>query len=173
MKVKLLEQGQLEQVKGVINCSDQLENSQVAERIAKSAEEKLKELNCPTNIRIDYANSLCAGGELVLWTVFSQNGDVNFCNPVILGGDALAEKNKSSEEVGKEAAKELISEIKSGCCVDKHLGDQLLMFMALLPDSRIQVSDITEHTLTNVYVIEKFLDVKFKVEGKVVSVEEK
>lgn len=170
-KIDLLKQGKLEQVKGTINCSRILEKGEVAERIKKSAEETLKKLDCPVNIRIEYAESLSPGGEIVLWTVFSKGGDVDFNNPVILGGDALAEKGKASEEVGQEAALELISEIDSEGCVDKHLGDQILMFMGLLPGSEIKVSEITDHCKTNMYVIEKFLDVKFKVEGDEISVE--
>jgi RNA 3'-phosphate cyclase len=170
-RIELIEQGNLEQVKGVVNCSLALEKAEIGRRIKISAKERLKRLGCPVDIRVEYAESLSPGGEAILWTVFSKDGDVNFDNPVILGGDALAEKGKSSEEVGKEAALELISEINSKGCVDKHLGDQLLIFMCLLPGSRIKVSEITEHCKTNMYVIEKFLDVKFKITGEEISVE--
>ena len=169
-RMELLEQGKLEQVKGVVNCSRILEKGEVAERIEGSAKEALKKLVCPVDIRVEYAESLSPGGEIILWTVFSKDGDVDFNNPVILGGDALAEKGKASEEVGKEAALELISEVDSGGCVDKHLGDQILMFRSLLPGSKARVSEITKHCKTNIYVIEKFLPVKFKVEGKEISV---
>ncbi len=170
-RIELTEQGNLEQVKGVVNCSRTLEKAEVGGRIKKSAEEGLKKLDCPIDISVEYAESLSPGGEAVLWAVFSKGGKIDFNNPVILGGDALAEKGRSSEEVGKEAALELISEINSRGCVDKHLGDQLLIFMSLLPGSKVKVSKVTEHCKTNMYVIEKFLDVKFKITGKEISVE--
>lgn len=166
VKINLTDQGKLEQIKGVVNCSKTLEKGKVAERIQKAAEMELTKLNCPADFRIEYAETLSPGGEIILWAVFSKKGEVDPHNPVILGGDALAEKEKSSEEVGKEAALELLSEINSNGCVDKHLGDQLLIFMSLLPGSKAKVSEITNHCKTNMRVIEKFLPVQFKVEGK-------
>lgn len=168
-RIELLEQGILEQVKGVVNCSRILEKAEIGERVKGSAKKELKRLNCPVNIRVEYGESLSPGGEIVLWAVFSD-GEIDFNNPVILGGDALAEKGKTSEKVGLEAALELISEIESRGCVDKHLGDQILMFMGLLPGSKIKVSEVTKHCRTNIHVIEKFLDVKFEVKGKEISV---
>lgn len=165
-KIKLVEQGKLEQIKGVINISQELAEKNVAERIQNSATTVLKNLKAPVNIRVDYANSLSIGGEILLWALFSQNNRMDFDNPVILGGDALVEKNKSSEEIGKEAAEELIAEIDSGSAVDKHLADQLISFMALLPDSEIRCSQITEHARTNIYVAEHFLPIKFEIAGK-------
>jgi RNA 3'-phosphate cyclase len=169
-RIELLKQGKLEQVKGVVNCSRILEKGEVGERIKRSAETELKKLNCPINIRVEYAETLSPGGEIVLWGLFSDGGEIDFNNPVILGGNALAEKGKSSEEVGQEAALELISEIESKGCVDKHLSDQILIFMSLLPGSKVRVTEVTDHCKTNIYVIEKFLDVDFKVEGKEISV---
>ena len=93
-------------------------------------------------------------------------------NPIILGGDALIEKGRSSEEIGKEAAEELAQEIDSGAAVDSHLADQLISFMGLLPGSAMNVSNVTKHTQTNFYVVEHFLPVGFLVEGKMIRVEQ-
>jgi len=173
VKIELVEQGRLEQVKGVVNCARVLEKGEVGERMKLSAEGELKKLGCPISIRVEYAESLSAGGEIILWGVFSKKDEVDFNNPVILGGDALAEKGKLAEKVGEEAALELISEIESGGCIDKHLGDQILVFMSLLPGSKVKVSEITNHCKTNMDVIEKFLKVEFKVEMKEISVLER
>tara|TARA_Y100000310_G_scaffold314502_1_gene363927 strand:+ start:104 stop:1177 length:1074 start_codon:yes stop_codon:yes gene_type:complete len=169
-KINLTEPGKLVQIKGIINCSKFLEKGKVAERIKQSAEITLRKLDCPTDIAVEYSDTLSPGGEIVLWARFSQGEEINFNNPVILGADARAEKGKKAEIVGQEAAQELIQEIKSGASVDKYLGDQLLMYMALLPGSKINVSEITDHCKTNMYVIEKFLDVGFVVKGKEVEV---
>ncbi|MFH1682894.1 MAG: RNA 3'-terminal phosphate cyclase [Candidatus Woesearchaeota archaeon] len=173
IKIDLVEQGDLEQVKGVVNCSNQLEKGRVAERIKQGAETELKRLGCPVNIRMEYVESLSPGGELVLWTVFSNLEEVDLNNPIILGGDALAEKGKSAEEVGKEAALEVMKEIESRGCVDKHLSDQLLVFIGLLPGSKVKVSEMTSHCQTNMEVIEKFLEVKFKMEDNLINVLER
>jgi len=91
-------------------------------------------------------------------------------NPLLLGSDALIEKNKSSEEVAQEAVLELKEEIKSGASVDTHLADQLIPFMGLLPDSFIRVREVSDHVKTNIYVVEKFLKVQFEIEGEMVRV---
>ncbi len=164
-KIKLDEQGTLEQIKGIINLSSELQQSEVGERIKMAAEAALKKYGAVKNIRIEYARALSIGGEVVLWAIFSDNGKIDYDNPVILGGDALIEKNKSSEEIGREAAVKLIQEISSSAAADHHLADQLIPFMSLLPESKIYCSKISNHCLTNIYVTEKFMGVNFKIEG--------
>ena len=168
--IQLIEQGKVEQVKGVINLSLELEEKNVAERIQKVAVDSLRSLSVPVNIRIESVQSLSTGGEIMLWAVCSQKGKVDYDNPVLLGGDALIELGKRSEDIGKEAAQELLQEIHSGAAADIHLADQLIMFMGLLPGSEILSSDVSKHALSNMYVVEKFLPVKFGVEGKKIKV---
>lgn len=169
--INIIEQGKLEQIRGVLNLSQTLTEKQIDERIVNAARSTLSIKEVPINIRTELANTYSVGGELLLWSVHSQDGDAALPNPVRLAGDALLERNKSSEEVGKEAAQELITEIDSGAAVDCHLADQLLQFMSLLPGSKIKTSKVTKHCLTNIYVLEHFLPVKFKVDGDIVSVE--
>ena len=171
--IKLADQGKLEQIRGTVNVSSELEEKQVGDRIKNAATGKLKKYAIPINIRVDYANTLSIGGELVLWAKFSTEGEIDYDNPVILGADALVEKGKSSEQIGQEAAEKLIKEISSGTTVDEHLADQLISFMALLPGSNITARKISDHLQTNIYVAEKFLEIGFKVERDKISVEEK
>jgi len=49
----------------------------------------------------------------------------------------------------------------------------LISFMSLLPNSEIETREISNHTKTNIYVAEHFLDVGFKVDGNQIKVEEK
>jgi len=170
-KINLLVQDELEQIRGIVNLSAELQEKEVGERIKKAAEGSLKEFAVAKNIRIEYSKTDSVGGELVLWALFSEKGKINFDNPVVLGGDALIEKGKSSESIGKEAAEKLKREIASGAAVDHYIEDQLIQFMGLLPGSEIEVSELSEHTKTNIYVVEKFLPVSFKIKGKKISVE--
>ena len=172
-KIKLNSQGELEQIRGIVNLSSELEEKEVGERTKTAAETSLKDYQVPINIRIEYGETFSIGGEIVLWGIFSQNGKVDFDNPVILAGDELIERNKRSEDIGKEAAKKLRVEIESKAAVDRNLGDQLISFMSLLPNSEIETREISNHTKTNIYVAEHFLDVGFKVDGNQIKVEEK
>lgn len=66
--------------------------------------------------------------------------------------------------MGRAAARQIISELDSGAAVDVHLADQLIPFMALARGGSFTVREISEHTKTNIWVVEQFLDVKFRVE---------
>ncbi len=172
-KIQLLEQGKLEQIRGIVNVSAELQEKEVGERIKNAIVGSLKQYSVPINIRVEYAKAESIGGEALVWGVFSTDGKVDYDNPIILVGDALVEKNKSSEEIGKEAADELKRQIDAGAAVDHHLVDQLIQFMGLLPGSKIKAGEVSKHAETNMYIVEKFLPVGFKVEKNMVSVEEK
>jgi len=172
-RINLTEMGELEQIKGVVNYSLELAPNQVAERTAQTIRSELKKLNCPLDIQTEYSPSLSLGGEAVLWAKFSQNGKVDYNNPLILGADCLAEKGKKAEEVGAEASQKLIKIINQKEGIDPYLADQILMFMAILPGSKIRCTEITPHCLTNIYVIEKFLNVKFIISNNEITVLER
>jgi len=57
----------------------------------------------------------------------------------------------------------------SGSPVDHHLADQILKYMALVPISKIKTSKITNHTKTNIYVIEHFLGKTFELKENIIS----
>ena len=89
-----------------------------------------------------------------------------YANGSILGADSLGERGKPAEKVGEEAALKLLEELKSQASFDRHMGDILIPFMAVADGrSEISVSQITMHTLTNIHVAEKILNVKFQVNG--------
>lgn len=167
-KFDLVERGSLMGIKGVSHCSKDLMEAEVAERQAKSAEIMLKKFNVPIDINVEYSDTDCAGSGITVWGVYSKEED-EILRPAILGGDALGEKGRRAEQVGEEAAQNLIKAMDSGAAVDEHLADNLIPFLAIAGGS-INVSSITEHTKTNMFVTEQFLDVKFSVEGNVISV---
>ncbi|XP_076326599.1 RNA 3'-terminal phosphate cyclase-like [Tachypleus tridentatus] len=82
----------------------------------------------------------------------------------LLGGSALGRKGESAEKVGEAAAKELLDDITSGGCVDHHLQDQLIIFMALAKGkSRIKTGPVTLHTETAIHVVQLLTEAKFNV----------
>ncbi len=165
-KISLIDQGKLSVIRGVSHSSSDLQKGEVAERQAASAKRELSSLGCPVNIEASYSKSFSTGSGITLWAVFENaKGEIDSLNPVILGSDALGEKAKRAEDVGKEAADALISQIKSKAPVDSYLADQLIPFMALC-GGEIKVSSITQHTMTNIHVVEQFLGKAFEVDEK-------
>ena len=147
---------EIKMIAGISISTENLKNARVAERQKSSAEEILKVLNLPVEIKTEYVQSKSAGSALELWTM-----------PSTLGASSLGEIGKPAEKVGKEAAEELKKLIKSNAGVDSHLADQILPFMALAKGkSKFTCIELTNHAKTNMWVIEKFLDRKFVVEEK-------
>ena len=169
----LIEQYHLIQIKGISHASNGLQNARVAERQAESAQSILKsKYDIPINIIPEYQDTLSTGSGITLWAIFSKNmNDIDENNPIRLGADALGEQGKRAEIVGEEAAKNLIKEVESKAPVDMHLADQILPFMALIGNSKIKVSEITNHCRTNIYTIEQFLGNIFNIdeEKKIIS----
>ncbi len=168
--IQLTMQGTLEQIRGVVDLSSSLQEKDVGERIKKAIESSLKPYNVPVNIRVEYARTSSPGGNVTLWALCSSQGKMDADNPIISGADVILEKEKTAEQIGKEAAEKLRRELQSGFPVDHHLSDQIILYMGLLPGSRMVVKELTSHARTNMYVVEKFLPVAFKEEGNTISV---
>jgi RNA 3'-terminal phosphate cyclase (GTP) len=180
-RLDMIEQGNLMQIKGISHCSASLEPAKVAERQSLSAQSVLKRMKMENkisddvnvNIRTEICETMSDGSGITLCAIFStRKDDIDSSNPIRIGADSLGEKGKRSEEVGKEAAERLIKEISYGAPVDEYLADNLMPFLGLF-GGKIKVAKISDHTLTNIYVVEKFLDVKFEIdeENKIISVD--
>lgn len=152
--------GKIEAIKGVSVCTFLAERN-VAERQAKAANDYLSEKGYKATIQIinDKSNPLQKGSSLVLWAETDTEA--------ILGADAIGELRKTSEAVGKEAAEKFFAEISAEPTVDVHLADLLVPYVALAEGKSVYFTRaLSEHLLTNIWVAEKILNVKFNV-GKV------
>jgi len=158
-KINLTEQGKLIAIRGISHASSDLQKNNVAERQAKSAKQTLASLDCPIKIDVEYSNTLSTGSGITLWAIFEHN-DKNY----FLGSDALGERSKRAEIVGKEAAEKLLFEINSKACADQHLADNLVPF--LIFGGSVKTSVITEHCRTNVWVCNQFIPNALKIEEK-------
>ena len=68
-----------------------------------------------------------------------------------------------AEEVGAQAARGLMKDLNSPATVDIYSADQLVPYLGLL-GGEIIVRDLTEHTRTNIWIVEQFIDKKFNIE---------
>jgi RNA 3'-phosphate cyclase len=85
----------------------------------------------------------------------------------LAGFSSLGARGKPAEKVADEAVDFLKNYFSSEGCIDPHLADQLVPFMALAKgNSSFTTTRITEHLLTNLWVIQHFLDVTISIEGE-------
>ena len=150
--------GKLKGVKGVSVCTF-LADRQVAERQAKAAKDYLSQNCYVADIQVinDQSNPIQKGSSIVLWAETDTG--------VIVGSDAIGELRKMSEAVGKEAAQRLLAELSVKPTVDIFLADMLIPYMALAKvKSSFLCRSISEHIESNIWLIEKMLNVKFTIE---------
>jgi RNA 3'-phosphate cyclase len=157
--LRAVERGKILGIRGISHCV-RLPRS-IAERQANAAKKRLLKEGYTAEVEIEAYDPekdphIAPGTGIVLWAE---------CEGSILGASALGKPGKPAEEVGEEAAEELSTQLKKGAAIDKHLTDQLIPYLALAGKSEITSCEITLHTLTNIELIKKFLDVELEVEG--------
>lgn len=158
---QLIERGALKKILIISGASNSLKEKKVAERQIAGTKEVLGKLKLPTEEKIEYYQTQSPGSQICIIAEFENT---------VIGTDNLGKIGKRAEDVGKGAALELLKEERSQACLDKHLADQILPFMALVSKtSQVSVSEITEHCKTNIWVIEKFLEGRFKIEENLIS----
>jgi len=141
-----------EDVRGISHCQNLPEH--VALRQAEAARHFLEEKGIRAEIKTEVLKGLSTGSGIVLWSGYK-------------GGSALGERGKRAEEVGLEAAKEFLLEIKSDSSFDVHLADQLMPFAAVAEGSSSYTTrEVTLHQKSNAYVINSFLGEVVRFEGR-------
>jgi len=157
--LRLTDPGEVRSIRGVSVASVSLREQKVAERQRDAAEQKLVGyFKLRPYIDAKYVSTICPGSGIQLWLS---------CANTILGANALGERGKRAETVGEEAARNLITEYESDGAIDSYATDQVLPYLALA-GGEIKVNKITEHCKTNIWVIEKFLPVEFKIQEKTI-----
>jgi RNA 3'-terminal phosphate cyclase (GTP) len=142
-------------IEGLSAATEFLAKARVAERQAEAAAASLGEgLGC--DIRTEYSRTASPGTVITLWAVDADGR-------ALIGADALGEKGKPAEEVGREAARKLVQALHTEAAVDAHLADNLIPLLAVV-GGKITTERITGHIRANIYVCEQFLGLKYKID---------
>ncbi len=157
--LKMNARGTVKEVKVRILASHHLKGSRVAERILAGFSRVVNDAEAECS----YVHALSPGCFITAYAL---------CDYAVLGASAIGKRGKPAEEVGIEAANELKTAIDSGSAVDKWMVDQVIPFMALATQrtgelSEVRVPLLTEHARTNIWVVEKFMPVSFKMQEDV------
>jgi RNA 3'-terminal phosphate cyclase (ATP)/RNA 3'-terminal phosphate cyclase (GTP) len=158
--INLIELGNVEKIHGDIIITNQLRRNRdnIGTRIRKVVQQRLKrDLNVETNIKFTWVDSISPGVGVSLWAQ-SDTGTI------VSTGTILGDRKTSSERLGIIAAKEMIRYIQNEIPVDNYLSDQLIPLMAYIEDkSCIKVSEITNHTRTNLELTKRFTKKDYKI----------
>jgi RNA 3'-terminal phosphate cyclase (ATP) len=154
--LSLVERGELKRLWGISATSNLPPH--IGQRQKKRAEETLRKRGFDPRIEIVDAPSPGTGTVVFLGAEYERT---------VAGFSSLGARGKPAEKVAEEACRAFIEYHQSDACLDEHLADQLILPMALATDSSaFTTCEITQHLLTNVWVVEQFLDVRFEIEGE-------
>jgi RNA 3'-phosphate cyclase len=147
--IQISEPGALERVRGIAHASNLSDD--IPKRMKDAA---LRRLHGVPDAKIEERlypdeDAVGQGGAVVVWAEREHT---------LLGADCLAERGKSAERVGEEAAENLQAEIVSGSTVDLHAADQLIVYLALADrPSSFLVREVSGHLRTMAWLVPQFL----------------
>lgn len=155
--IQLRDRGRLKRISGVSAVAN-LPVS-IAERQRDRALKRLIERGFEANIEIVQAESIGLGSFLFLLAEFEN---------VLSGFSSLGARGKPAETVADEAVDQFMLHYERNGVFDPHLADQLIIYCALAKGkSCYTTSKISNHLLTNKWVVEQFLPVRIDVNGNI------
>jgi RNA 3'-terminal phosphate cyclase (ATP) len=138
----------------------------IVERMSKTAKNILTQEGFDVDIEtlsLQPTDPLCAVSPGCGISVFAESP-----NGLRIGANSLGELGKPAERVAEEASRTLIEQIRIGAPIDKHLGDQLIIWISLANGtSKIRVSEYTLHTATCIELCKILANAEFKVYGSI------
>ncbi len=161
--LKLLAQGKVKEVTGLA-LSSHLREQRVSQRMAEECQKVLAEKGYHARIEPLWdETALQAGASLALWAETDSG--------CLLGSDQAGKKRRSSEDIGRYVARNLLEDLKTGATVDRYLADQLIIYAALAAGTtEYIIPRLTEHVDANLWLVEK-LGACTRLEGNNLHIE--
>lgn len=134
----------------------------IAERQKNAFVEKIKEKikDVDSLVEIDVINAIPTLGQGTF--IYAQLESENS----VAGFTSLGERGKRAEIVGEDLAKDLIKHYNTGAAIDPYMSDQIILYLSLCKESsEFTTSNISNHLMTNLWVISHFLNLKYEVDG--------
>ena len=153
--ITLTECGQLRQIRGTAAVSNL--PSHIAQRMANRAVNVLKDAGLQSRVEAAHVEATGPGAGILLIAEHEHSAS---------GFTAYGRKGLPSERVADSACHDLIAHHRSEAATDIHLADQLVLPAILATGtSRWTTCRVTQHLLTNVWVVRQFLDVQIAITG--------
>jgi RNA 3'-terminal phosphate cyclase (ATP) len=148
-ELRLPDRGPVERLSAHALASESLESASVADRMADAVRERLGDAGTAAKsveTAARYVESDCPGAVVTL---------VADCESSRAGFDAVGERGLPAEDVAARAVEAFRSWRATGAPVDEHLGDQLLLWVALA-GGELRLPRVTDHVRTNAETIRAF-----------------
>jgi len=161
--ISLLSQGEVVKIEGVA-ISSHLKERRVGERMAEKCNQVLRSHGYRTQIEVVHDTlSLQRGAALAVYAKINPGS--------IIGADRAGAPRRTSEDIGKYVAGNLLEDLVTGATVDRYLADQLIFYAALADGaSQYRIPRLTEHVETNLWLVETILGAKTEVDHNLVKI---
>jgi RNA 3'-phosphate cyclase len=153
-KLILTDRGRLTGISGTVH--NRVLPEHIPSRILKTVSTRLSD-QPNLNLQIDSKPQNRSPGTGIVLVAGFENS--------VLGASGLGAKGLPAEQVGENAADQLITEIKGRGAVDVFASDQLIPYLATV-GGEISVREVTSHTKTNMWLMKKLLGKGFSIEQK-------
>ena len=162
--IRLSNQGDVVRIEGIA-LSSHLKEKRVSERMVQKCSEVLESSSYSAQIKVIYDTlALQRGAALALYAETSSG--------CIVGADRAGEPRRTSEDIGRYVARNLIEDLATGATVDRYLADQLIFYAALADGvSQYRIPRLTEHIETNLWLVESILGAKTQINKNLVKIQ--
>jgi len=128
------------------------------EALLKTLSPALKKIKCSVDIELLDAATIGQGTFAFLLSESVRSS---------AGFTSLGAKGKKAEAIGQEAGEEFLAYHSTGAALDPHLADQIILYLAICKNESIfSTSLVTEHLLTNLWVIGLFHRYSYVITGE-------
>ncbi len=161
--IRLARQGDITRIEGVA-LSSHLKQRSVSERMTEKCSEVLRSNGYSAQIEIVHDNSALQRGAAL--TIYAKT-----TAGCIIGADRAGKPGRTSEDIGRYVAGSLVEDWATGATVDRYLADQLIFYAALADGvSQYRVPRLTEHVMTNLWLVESILGAKTETTNNVIRI---
>lgn len=160
----MIGQGKLKNICGV-SLSSHLEQEKVSERMAERSLKLLQERGYQARVDIlQDKTAVQKGAALLLWAETTTR--------CLLGADQAGRPGRRSESIATFVVTSLMEDFLAGATTDRHLADQVIIFAALAQGTtEYLIPRVTDHVEANLWLVEKILGAKTKLQGKHLTIE--
>ena len=162
--IRMPEQGNVTRIEGVA-LSSHLKERRVSERMAERCNQVLGSNGYKARIEIVHDTlALQRGAALAVYAETDAG--------CIVGADRAGAPARTSEEIGRDVARNLVEDLATGATVDRYSADQLILYAALVDGvSEYRIPGLTEHVETNLWLAETILGARTEVTDNYVRIQ--
>ena len=154
--IQIIKRGNLQRIGGTAAVANL--PAHIARRMANRARNLLAKAGLQSSVETSRLRGAGPGAGIFLWAEYEHTR---------AGFTAYGQKGLPAEQVAEAACEELLDHHNSETPVDPYLADQMILPMAMAEgESQAMTSQVTQHLLTNVWVVQQFLSRDISVQGR-------